>query len=73
MSELHVAVVGAGIGGLVAALDLARRGTRVTVVERAAGPGGKLRQVKVGERLVDAGPTVFTLRDVFDRVFTEAG
>ena len=73
MSDLHVAVVGAGIGGLVAALDLAGRGVRVTVVERAAGPGGKLRQVKVGERLVDAGPTVFTLRDVFDGVFAAAG
>ncbi len=73
MSDLHVAVVGAGIGGLVAALDLARRGTRVTVVERAAGPGGKLRQVKVDGRLVDAGPTVFTLRDVFDGVFAAAG
>ncbi|RYC31178.1 phytoene desaturase [Lichenibacterium minor] len=73
MSDLHVAVVGAGIGGLVAALELARRGVRVTVVERGAGPGGKLRQVKVGDRLVDAGPTVFTLRDVFDGVFEAAG
>lgn len=73
MSDLHVAVVGAGIGGLVAALELARRGVRVTLVERAAGPGGKLRQVKVGDRLVDAGPTVFTLRDVFDAIFADAG
>lgn len=71
--DLHVAVVGAGIAGLVAALDLARQGIRVTVLERAAGPGGKLRQVKVGEHLVEAGPTVFTLRDVFDEVFASAG
>ena len=71
--DFHVAVVGAGIAGLVAALDLARQGVRVTVLERAAGPGGKLRQVKVGEHLVDAGPTVFTLRDVFDEIFASAG
>ncbi len=73
MPELQVVVVGAGIGGLVAALDLARQGARVTVLERAGTPGGKLRQVKVGDHLVDAGPTVFTLRHVFDAVFADAG
>lgn len=73
MSDFHVVMVGAGIGGLVAALDLARQGVRVTVLERAATPGGKLRQVKMGDHLVDAGPTVFTLRDVFDDVFAAAG
>ena len=36
----HVVVVGAGIGGLTAALLLAARGLRVTLVERAATPGG---------------------------------
>ncbi len=69
----RVVVVGAGIGGLAAALDLAVKGVRVTVVERAATPGGKLRQVAVGEARIDAGPTVFTLRRVFEELFADAG
>ena len=36
----HVAVIGAGIGGLASAVALAARGARVTVYERAATPGG---------------------------------
>jgi 1-hydroxycarotenoid 3,4-desaturase len=68
-----VVVVGAGIGGLVAAIDLARQGVEVMVVERAATPGGKMREQIVGGRPIDAGPTVFTLRRVFDQIFADAG
>ena len=66
-------VVGAGIGGLVAALDLAVRGLDVVVLERAAAPGGKLREVLAGGQPVDSGPTVFTLRPVFEEIFANAG
>ncbi len=69
----HVAVVGAGIGGLAAALDLASRGVRVTVLEREALPGGKLRQQEVDGARIDAGPTVFTMRWVLDELFDAAG
>jgi 1-hydroxycarotenoid 3,4-desaturase len=68
-----VIIVGAGIGGLVSALLLAARGVAVTVVERGAGPGGKARQMPVEDRMIDAGPTVFTMRDVFDDIFAAAG
>jgi 1-hydroxycarotenoid 3,4-desaturase len=66
-------VIGAGVGGLVAALDLAVRGADVTVLERAATPGGKLREVSAGGAAIDAGPTVFTMRWVFDEIFAAAG
>jgi len=69
----HVVVVGAGIGGLVSAVLLAARGFAVTVVEKEAGPGGKVRRVMVDGQPVDAGPTVFTLRDVFEDIFAAAG
>ena len=66
-------VIGAGVGGLAAALLLAARGLDVTVLERAAAPGGKLRELVVGGRAVDAGPTVFTMPWVFEEIFAAAG
>ncbi len=68
-----VAVIGAGMAGLAAAVDLATRGVRVVVVERASGPGGKMREVEVAGHRIDAGPTVLTLRHVFDELFDHAG
>jgi 1-hydroxycarotenoid 3,4-desaturase len=73
MVKAKVIVVGAGIAGLVSALELARAGYDVHVFERQAAPGGKMRQVFAGGRPVDAGPTVFTMRWVFERVFGDAG
>ncbi len=73
MRTSRVAVIGAGIGGLVAALELASRGLDVTVIERAATPGGKMRQTVLGDARLDAGPTVFTMRWVFEEIFADAG
>jgi 1-hydroxycarotenoid 3,4-desaturase len=70
---MRVAVIGAGVGGLSAALLLAARGAEVTVLERAEAPGGKMRQVLAGGLPVDAGPTVFTLRPILEEIFAEAG
>lgn len=72
-SDLHVAIVGGGIGGLAAALSLATQGVRVTVLERQDDVGGKARRVNVDGVAIDAGPTVFTLRDIFDQLAIEAG
>ena len=43
------------------------------MVERAATPGGKMREVAIGGARIDAGPTVFTLRCVFEEIFAAAG
>jgi ferredoxin len=48
-SRQSVVVVGAGPAGLAAAHDLARRGHTVTVIDRNARPGGKLREAPEGE------------------------
>ena len=69
----RVVIVGAGIGGLTAALGLAVRGCDVTVLERGPTPGGKLREIEVAGRRIDAGPTVMTMRWVFDEIFADAG
>ncbi|SLN31356.1 1-hydroxycarotenoid 3,4-desaturase CrtD [Roseisalinus antarcticus] len=68
-----VVIIGAGIGGLSAALRLAHRGHDVTLLEAAAGPGGKMRTLPSVAGPVDAGPTVLTLRPVFEALFTEVG
>ncbi|MEE4200417.1 1-hydroxycarotenoid 3,4-desaturase CrtD [Erythrobacter sp.] len=69
----HIVVIGAGIGGLACAARLAARGYDVSVFEKEPHVGGKARRVSVGECEVDGGPTVFTMRDVFDGLFRECG
>ena len=73
MPRREVVVIGAGIGGLAAALLLAARGISVTVLEKSARAGGKLREISADGRPVDAGPTVFTMKWVFDELMADAG
>ncbi|MFC3580521.1 1-hydroxycarotenoid 3,4-desaturase CrtD [Sphingomonas hylomeconis] len=73
MADAGVVVIGAGIGGLVSAALLAAQGEEVTVIEAQPGPGGKLRALTVDGAAIDAGPTVFTLRAVFEEVFAACG
>ncbi|MFN0217320.1 MAG: 1-hydroxycarotenoid 3,4-desaturase CrtD, partial [Hyphomicrobium sp.] len=73
MTADRIIVIGAGVGGLTAAVDLARRGANVTVLERAATPGGKMRHVMVDGAAIDAGPTVFTMRWIFEGLFADCG
>ena len=73
MSPHQVVVIGAGMGGLAAALRLAHQGLGVTVIDAAATPGGKLRQPMVDGVSIDSGPTVLTMRWVFDELFAAVG
>jgi 1-hydroxycarotenoid 3,4-desaturase len=61
MSSERVVVIGGGIGGLCACLELAHLGFDVTLLEKEQAVGGKIRQVPVGANdsigLVDSGPT----------------
>ena len=70
MREKHVVVVGAGMAGLVSALLLSHQGVKVTVIDKAATVGGKIRQLYPNGFAVDSGPTVFTMRWVFDEIFS---
>ncbi len=69
----RVVVVGAGMGGLCSAISLAGAGFEVTVLERQSYPGGKMREVQAAARAVDSGPTVFTMKWVFEQLFDQAG
>lgn len=73
MRERRVIVIGAGMGGLAAALELAARGVAVTVLEKEPEVGGKVRRQEVGGAVVDAGPTTLTMRPVLDALVGAAG
>ncbi|MBU1429498.1 phytoene desaturase [Myxococcota bacterium] len=70
---MSVMVLGAGVAGLSAALELAAAGVEVDLYERADVVGGKARVAHVAGRAVDAGPTVMTMPWVFEGLFARAG
>jgi phytoene desaturase len=63
----HVVIVGAGLGGLSAALRLLGTGRRVTVVEREPVPGGRAGLLELGGFRFDTGPTVLTLPHLIEQ------
>ena len=69
----RIAVVGAGIGGLVSALKLAHDGFEVKVFESSDYPGGKIRTLDSASGPVNIGPTVLTMLSVFQGLFKEVG
>ncbi len=69
----RVVVVGAGLSGLSAALQLAGRGRAVTVVERGAHPGGRVGRIDIAGYRLDTGPTVLTMPDIIDDAFAAVG
>ena len=71
--DRHVVVIGAGPGGLTAAMILARRGFRVTVFEAKDRVGGRNAAIRLGDYIFDTGPTFLMLRSILDEVFHEAG
>jgi 1-hydroxycarotenoid 3,4-desaturase len=73
MRPSRVTIIGAGAGGLAAAIDLAAHGAAVTLLERGGCPGGKIRLTCAESTTIDAGPTVLTMRWVFDALFADAG
>ncbi len=60
----HVVIVGAGLGGLSAALHLAGTGRQVTVVEREDIPGGRAGRIVDSGYTFDTGPTVLTMPEL---------
>ena len=70
---MEVIVVGAGVGGLAAGIELAAAGHRVTVLEQMPHAGGKCCEVRRGAYRWDAGPSLLTMPGVFRRLFADTG
>jgi diapolycopene oxygenase len=72
-TQKRVVVVGAGLGGMTAAIQLARAGFSVDVVEKNANVGGKLNVHREAGFSFDLGPSIFTLPQIFRPVFEDDG
>ena len=70
---MEVVVIGAGVGGLAAAIGLAARGVQVTVLEKNATVGGKLNVWEKDGFRFDTGPHVLTMLWALEEVFANAG
>lgn len=69
----EIIVIGAGVGGLAAAIRLGAKGHNVTVIERLERPGGKLNLIEDGGFRFDTGPSLMTLPWVLHDLFAVAG
>ena len=73
MKSKSVIVVGAGIGGIVAATHLARRGVNVTVLEKNSHAGGRCDRFSREGHHFDAGPTLVVMPLLYESEFAALG
>jgi phytoene desaturase len=69
----HVAIIGAGLGGLAAGLRLRKRGFAVSIFEAGPTPGGKMNRWESQGFRFDTGPSLITMPWVFADLFRAAG
>jgi phytoene desaturase len=68
-----IVIIGAGIGGLSAAIRLAAAGQHVAIYEQGSYVGGKMNEVRAEGFRWDTGPSVVTMRHVLEDLFRSAG
>ena len=69
----HAVVIGAGLGGLAAAIRLGARGYRVTILERLCAPGGRASVFRQDGFTFDAGPTILTAPFLLEELWQLCG
>ncbi|KAB2953069.1 phytoene desaturase [Heliorestis acidaminivorans] len=70
-SNRKAIIVGAGVGGLSTAVQLAHKGWNVTIFEKEHKPGGRLSAIEAEGYTIDIGPTILMMNDVFHQFFQE--
>jgi phytoene desaturase len=73
MKTKNVIVIGAGIGGITAAIHLAKRGVHVTVIEKNARPGGRCDRISRDGHHFDTGPTLLVMPLLYEAEFAALG
>ncbi len=64
-----ITIIGAGLGGLSAALRFASIGCKVDIIEKNSTAGGRLNQLKVGDFTFDTGPSFMSMTYELDELF----
>ncbi|MEO0937424.1 MAG: phytoene desaturase [Pseudomonadota bacterium] len=72
-SEAHAVVVGAGLGGLAAAMRLGAKGYRVTVIDKLDVPGGRGSAIWQDGHRFDLGPTIVTVPQLYRDLWSACG
>jgi phytoene desaturase len=73
MNNGKVAVIGAGPGGLAAAMLLSGHGYEVTVYEKQAHIGGRTSRLELGDYIFDRGPTFLMMPSLLEELFRSVG
>lgn len=73
MTKKKAAVIGAGIGGMAAAIRLSLKGYETHLFEKNGEAGGKIGELHLNDCRFDTGPSLFTLPALVDELFTLAG
>lgn len=73
MKSPSVIIIGAGIGGMATAAHLARRGIRVTVLEKNQDAGGRCDFFERDGHRFDTGPTLFLMPLIYEAEFAALG
>ena len=71
MNGRSVVIIGSGFAGLSAASFMAKKGWKVTVIEKNKTPGGRARQLIEQGFTFDMGPSFYWMPDVFERYFAQ--
>lgn len=71
--DKEVAIIGAGPGGLAAAMLLAKAGVKVTVFEKDDVVGGRTKTIADGSYRFDVGPTFFLFPQILESIFSRCG
>ncbi|MDD5115082.1 MAG: phytoene desaturase family protein [Methylobacter sp.] len=69
----HIVVIGAGLGGLSAAISLTTEGFTVDLLEKNDKVGGKLNILEKDGFTFDLGPSILTMPHIFQALFDRAG
>ena len=66
-------IIGSGVGGLASAIRFKNKGYEVIVLEKNNYVGGKLTEIHLNNFRFDAGPSLFTMPELVDELFTLSG